>query len=428
MPNPVVSRFLKTICLGLCTLALQAHAQLKIEIAGVGSTQIPIAIAPLSGDSDAAEKISAIIRDDLTRSGVFKTLDNSGPGLNENSSINHAEWRTRSVDALVVGSASRLADGRIDIRFRLHDVIKQQALAGQSFAVSPGAIRLTAHRIADIIYEKLIGEPGVFSTRFAYVSKAGGKYSLQISDADGQNPQTALVSREPIISPAWSPDGSRLAYVSFESKKPVIYVHSLATGQRTPVANYKGSNSAPAWSPNGGQLAVVLTRDGSSQIYLMGSDGSGLRRLTQSNGIDTEPVFSADGLSIYFTSDRGGGPQIYKMNPDGSNVRRVTFKGNYNISPRPSPDGKLLTYITRREGRFQVAVTDLSTGEETILTDTSRDESPSFAPNNRLILYATQTSGRGVLAVVSPDGRIKQKISVSGGEVREPTWGPFLKF
>ena len=407
---------------------LPAQAQLRIEISGVGASQIPIAIAGLQGETELPENISSIIKADLTRSAMFRTFDVNGVALNENSSINYGEWRSKSLDALVVGSATRLADGRYDIRFRLYDVAKQQLLAGQSYAVQASGLRLTAHRIADTIYEKLLGEPGVFSTRLAFVTKNDGKYSLQVSDADGQNPQTALASREPIISPAWSPDGTKLAYVSFETKKPVIYVHSINSGQRIPIANYKGSNSAPAWSPDGKQMCVVLTRDGNSQIYAINADGSNLRRLTQTSGIDTEPAYSANGQTIFFTSDRGGGPQIYKMNADGSGVQRVTFKGTYNISPRPSNDGKYMAYITRREGRFQVAVLDLNSGEETVLTDTTRDESPSFSPNNRFILYATQIGGRGVLAAVSPDGRIKQRISTSAGDVREPTWGPFLKF
>lgn len=420
--------FSMVTAIGMALLSNQAFAQLKIEISGVGGTQIPVAITPMAGEAESPEKVSAIIRDDLTRSGMFKTLDGLPTGLNENAQVNYGEWRQKGADALMVGSVSRLADGKFDIRFRLYDVAKQQSLSAQSYAVPASALRLYAHRIADVIYEKLLGEPGVFSTRFAYVTKSNGKFSLQVSDADGHNAQAALISTEPIISPAWSPDGSKLAYVSFEKKKPVIYVHSLTSGQRISVANYKGSNSAPAWSPDGTKIAVVLTKDGSSQIYTVTNDGGNLRRLTQTTGIDTEPAWSADGKTIFFTSDRGGGPQIYKMTNDGSNVQRVTFKGNYNISPRPSADGKYLSYISRREGRFQVTVTELASADESILTDTTRDESPSFSPNSRFILYATQAGGRGVLAAVSPDGRIKQKISVAAGDVREPTWGPFLKF
>ncbi len=292
-----------------------------------------------------------------------------------------AEWKGRGADALVVGSVARLADGRFDVRYRLLDTVKQAQLDGLSYVSTAADMRLTAHRIADRIYEKITGERGVFATRIAYVVQTSPKsWELHIADADGFNPQAALRSREPIISPAWSPDGTRLAYVSFESGKPVVYVHSVTTGERRAVANFRGSNSAPAWSPDGRSLAVTLTREGNSQIFLMNADGSNVRRLTTSSGIDTEPAFSVDGGSIYFTSDRGGGPQIYRMPVGGGAAQRVTFNGDYNISARVSPDGKQLAYIGRRGGRLQVYVLDIATGQEVLATDTTSDESPSFAP------------------------------------------------
>jgi TolB protein len=247
-------------------------------------------------------------------------------------------------------------------------------------------LRATAHRISDYVYEKLTGEPGVFSTRIAYVVKSTGRYELKIADADGSNDQAALASREPIISPAWSPDGAKLAYVSFEAKKPVVYVHDLASGRRHVAANFKGSNSAPAWSPDGKRLAVVLTKDGSSQLYVVNVDGSGVTRIASSAGIDTEPRWSADGQYIYFTSDRGGSPQIYRIAASGGNAERISFEGSYNVTPRPSPDGKSLAFITRNGGRFQLALMDLATKQVQILTDSTKDESPSFAPNGRMIL------------------------------------------
>ena len=405
-----------------------AQAQLSVEITGAGANRIPVAIADLLGDGPASRIITSTVASDLERSGLFKLVDTTGAALDENSAINYADWKGKGADALAAGSIGRSADGRMEARFRLYDTQKGVSLGGAAYVTSNDQLRAAGHRIADYIYEKLTGEKGVFSTRIAYVVKARGQFLLQIADADGQGAATALTSTEPIISPTWSPDGSKLAYVSFEKKKPIVYVHSLASGQRYIVANQKGSNSAPAWSPDGRKLAVVLSKDGNSQIYVVNADGSGaLQRLSNSSGIDTEPRYSPDGGSIYFTSDRGGSPQVYRMGANGGDVQRITFEGNYNVSPRPSVDGKSLAFIARREGRFQLAVMDLASRQVQILTDSNKDESPSFAPNSRMILIATEIGGRGVLSAVSSDGRIKQRLSVAAGDVREPAWGPFLK-
>ncbi len=407
--------------------ATLAQAQLSIEITGAGANRIPVAIANFAGETAAAQVITATVRADLERSGLFKLIDPAGATLDENAQVNFTDWKGRGADALAAGSVTRAPDGRMQARFRLYDTQKQVALGGAVYVTGNDQLRAAGHRIADYIYEKLTGEKGVFSTRVAYVVKSGGQFRLQIADADGQGAVTALSSTEPIISPVWSPDGSKLAYVSFEKKKPVIYVHTLASGQRQVVANFKGSNSAPAWSPDGRKLAIVLSKDGNSQIYSVNADGTGVQRLSNSAGIDTEPRYSPDGGSIYFTSDRGGSPQIYRMNANGGDAQRVTFEGSYNVSPRPAPDGKSLAFISRRDGRFQLAVMDLASKQVQVLTDSHKDESPSFAPNSRMVLIATETGGRGVLSAVSSDGRIKQRLSIAAGDVREPAWGPFIQ-
>ena len=398
-----------------------------MEVTGVGLTQLPIALAPFRGEAQSPQRISAIVQSDLERSGQFRSIDAAGAALDEVSRPDMAQWRQKSADSLVTGSITRLADGRYDIRFRLWDVVRAQDLGGQSFVVSQGDLRLVAHRIADFVYEKLTGERGVFSTRIGYVTKAGGRYSLWVADADGENAQAALSSPEPIISPAWAPNGTQLAYVSFESRKPVVYVHDVASGRRRLIANFRGSNSAPAWSPDGRQLAVTLTRDGSSQLYTIDANGGEPRRLMQSSGIDTEPVFSGDGRTIYFVSDRGGAPQIYKVAASGGNAERVTFSGSYNISPSVSPDGRWLAYISRVGGAFKLHVMDLGTGAVSAITDTTADENPSFAPNSRLIVYATQQQGREALMTTTLDGKIKARLAGQGGDIREPDWGPYQK-
>jgi TolB protein len=413
----------------LVFLAGTARAQLTIEITGGGANQIPIAILPLVGETMLPQSVTEIVEHDLSRSGRFRTLFVGGvsPLPAEPSQVNFADWKSRLADALVIGQTQRLPDGRFEVRFRLLDVPKQTQIGGIVFTLTAAQVRLTAHKIADFIYEKLIGERGVFSTRIAYVVKQGSRFELRVADADGQGAQSILISPEPIVSPAWSPDGTRMAYVSFQNKKPIVFVQSLsASRQPAPVANYRGSNSAPAWSPDGRQLAVVLTKDGSSQIYLMNPDGSNLRRITFSGAIDTEPFFTRDGQFIYFTSDRGGSPQIYRMPAGGGEASRVTFDGDYNVSPRISPDGKTLAYIARNSGRFQLMAMDLDTRQAQPLTDGQNDESPSFAPNSRMILYASDVENRGVLAAVSSDGRVKQRLTIQAADVREPSWGPFL--
>ncbi|WP_263769899.1 Tol-Pal system beta propeller repeat protein TolB [Propionivibrio soli] len=416
------------VCSTFALLQTPAYAELTIEITGSGANKIPVAIADFGGDTGAGRAVTSVIRSDLERSGLFRLVDTAGVAMTEATAPNYGDWKSRGADALAAGSLGPAGDGRQEARFQLYDVTRQTGLGGTAFVAPAPRLRAVGHRIADMIYEKLTGEPGVFATRIAYVVKSGAaRYELHIADADGQNAQAALTSREPIISPTWSPDGTRIAYVSFENKKPIVYVHTLATGQRVVVANFKGSNSAPAWSADGRKLAVVLSKDGGSQIFTVNADGSGVQKITNGPSINTEPFFSPDGQSIYFTSDRGGSPQIYRSGLGGGDAQRVTFEGSYNVSPRISPDGKTLAFITRRESGFRLAVMDLASRQVQVLTDSYKDESPTFAPNSRMILIATDTGGRGVLSAVSVDGRIKQRLSIPAGDVREPAWGPFAK-
>jgi TolB protein len=415
----------RTVAVASLLAASVTHAQLRVEIAGVGARQIPIAVAGFADETVAPAQVSAIIKADLERSGMFRVMD--AGVIPENAQVNYGDWKSRGADALVVGSVQRLADGRYDVHYRLLDTVKSTQLSALALAAQPQFTRVTGHKIADDIYEKLLGIRGAFATRVAYVTKVGNEYRLEVADADGEGVNVALRSNEPIISPAWSPDGTRVAYVSFEKKKPVVYVQNLVTRQRTIVADFKGSNSAPSWSPDGTKLAIALARDGLTQVYTVSADGGNLQRMTHTDGIDTEPQYSPDGQWIYFTSDRSGGPQIYKMPANGGSAQRVTFNGPYNISPRISPDGKTLAYIGRREGRFQLYALDLTNGQELRLSDTARDESPSFSPNGQYIMYATESGRRGSLAVVSVDGRVKQRLTTQAGDIREPNWGPFMK-
>lgn len=411
----------------LAAVGMSAQAQFRVEVSGVGLTQVPIAIASFRGEESSPQKLGAIIAADLERSGQFGVSDPGGARMDENSRPDFSSLRQKSQDALVSGSVTKLVDGRFDVRFRLWDVVKAQDLGGQSFAVAPTELRLAAHRISDYVYEKITGDRGIFSTRIAYVTKVGQSFNLWVADSDGENAQSALASPEPIISPAWNPNGSQLAYVSFESRKPVIYVHDIATGKRRLLANFKGSNSAPAWSPDGRTLAVTLSRDGGSQLYLMEAGGGEARRLSQSSSIDTEPAFSADGRWIYFVSDRGGSPQVYRMPAAGGNAERVTFSGTYNISPTISPDGRWLAFISRVSGAFKLHVMDQVSGSVVAVTDTSADESPSFSPNGRLVMYATQQNGREALMTTTLDGKIKTRLAGQIGDIREPDWGPLHK-
>ncbi len=405
-------------------LPVGANAALDIEIIGGAAQQIPIAVLPFNHPLKR-DDLSQVISADLYRSGLFRLIETGGVATlpRELAEVKYPEWTALQAQGLVIGKVEPSAGGRLKVSFRLLDVLKQNQMAAFEYDITPGQLRQTAHKIADVIYQKFTGEPGVFATRISYVLKNGPRYTLVVADADGYGPQPVLSSTEPIISPTWAPDGTKLAYVSFEKKKPIIYVQSLTSGQRTVLANYKGNNSAPAWSPDSQRLAIVLTQGANSQISIINADGTGLQKLSRSQTIDTEPQWSSDGKWIYFSSDRGGSPQIYRMSPLGGEPQRVTFEGGYNVSPRLSPDGKQLAFIRRDGGKFQIATQDLANHQVQVLSDSTNDESPSFAPNGRLIIYATKVNGKGVLSVVSSDGKVRQRLSESG-DVREPAWGP----
>ncbi len=427
---------LAAIVLGALSFPSFSQTPLRIDITGVGQRQIPVAVAPFD-ETDQTQRygriVTEVVRADLARSGVISIVDagTPAPALNERSELAllYAAWRQRGAEALVIGSSAIVQDGRAETRFILLDTRRNESLGGLAITTPSNELeaRRTGHRIADFIYEKLTGEPGFFATRLAFVRKDGEMNSLVIADSDGQNSQVAMRSREPVISLAWSPDGTRLAYVSFEQRdgisKPVVYVHTLTTGRRVVVANERGSNSAPAWSPDGKRLAVVLTRDGNSQIYTVSAEGGPLTRLSRSRGIDTEPTFSPDGQFIYFTSDRGGSAQVYRAPVSGGEPQRVTFNGPFNARPQVSPDGKTLAYVTRREKLFRIAVLDLGSQQETVVSAGPKDDSPSFAPNSKWIIYSSRSEGKNVLSAVSLDGKLRTRLSAEGSEVKSPACG-----
>jgi len=411
-------------------IAPHALAIETIEISGGGTKQINIAVMPYKEvvTDKANSLMHQIIAADLYRSGFFRPLEVNGL-INKPSvlsEINYPEMTAIEAQVMTLGQIE-INNNRLKVNWFLVDVNKKTILTTMEFSGSASQYRAIAHKISDTIYEKLTGIPGVFSTKISYISKNKGRYSLNVADADGFNIQSVVSSPQPIISARWSPDATKIAYVSFEKKKPIIYIQSLVTGQRTVLANFKGNNSSPSWSPDGKRLAIVLTYNANSQIYLIDADGSNLKPLIQSAHIDTEPVWSPDGKSIYFTSDRGGRPQIYKVSSSGGEPQRLSFEGNQNLNPNVSPDGKMLSYVTQDEGRFRVVLHDLQTGQITKITDGPFDEAPKFSPNGHVILYSHKVKGSGELSTVSIDGIVHQSFNIQADDIREPAWGPFAK-
>jgi len=431
---------IRSLLIGLSLFAMlmpwQARAELVIEITGGSEAALPIAVVPFGYEGFAAsEDISAIVRNDLERSGRFAPLPQqdliSTP--HEKSEINFKDWRLLRSEGLLVGKVSSVDGQTYQVQFQLFDVYKAQQLVGKRYQVPASGLRRVAHQIADQVYQALTGEQGVFSTRLAFVSvlkNADGsrRYALQISDSDGANPRTVLQSKQPILSPNWSPEGERLSYVSFENGKAEIFIQEMRSGKRTALATFKGLNSAPSWSPDGRKLAMTLSKGGNPEIYVMDIATKALTRVTHSSqSIDTEAVWMPNGHELVFTSDRGGRPQIYKVPATGGRAERLTFEGRYNASPDISADGRYLTMMHALKGKFYIAVQDLETGAVNVLTERGKDESPSFAPNGRLIMYATEQNGKGILAAVSVDGNFHQRLGETGIDVREPAWSPIRK-
>lgn len=409
----------------LLAQTVSVSAVLNIEIIGAGEHQIPVAIVPFGGDAKTSRTINEVVVADLSRTGLFRLIDVTGKTPHDAGEVNYSDWQGRGTEALAVGQVTVSAK-RVEVRFQLLDAVRQSILDAQTVSSADGQLRAVGHRVADLIYEKLTGDKGVFSTRIAYVNRQGKKYQLVVADSDGQNEHVLLVQNAPIMSPAWSPDGSKIAYVSFAGAHAVVYVQSVYSNQRTVIADSRGSNSAPSWSPDGKQLAVVIGREGSSQIYMVSAEGKNLRRITTGGGIDTEPNFSPDGQLLLFTSDRGGTPQIYQISLAGGAAKRMTFGAGNNYSPRYSPDGKSFVFTHQEKGKFYIAKQDIQSGQMELITGGGWEKKPSFSPNGKVVMYASELEGRGILATVSSDGRVKQKMSTTSGDAREPIWGPRL--
>ena len=430
---------IKNFCSTLITCALllvnNANA-IDITIEQGIENPIPVTIVPFGWSQATTVPIdlAGIITNDLERSARFKAMDfkDLPQHPSEFQDVNFKDWRLLGMENLVIGRLIETSTGDYEVEFRLIDVYREKQIAGFKLPSSKAQLRTTAHELSDIIYEKLIGVRGAFATRIAYITvnkQDDGKknYSLQIADADGHNPQVLLESPEPLLSPSWSPDGRRLAYVSFEGRNSAIFIQDIKTGKRDKVAAHSGINSAPAWSPDGFRLAITLSKDGNTEIYVMHINSGTLKRITKNKAIDTEPNWSSDGKKLAFTSNRGGSPQIYEVAVQGDGKpKRLTFDGAYNARPRYSSDGNYLAMVTGENGNYRIAVLDLRNGFFDILTKDRLDESPSFAPNDHMIIYTTSGARGTALAAVSADGRVHQRLVLQDGEVREPAWGPFL--
>jgi TolB protein len=417
-------------------LATPAFAQLKLTITSGVTDPIPIAVVPFTRavPADGGLDVAAVVQRDLESSGRFKGMPRTDMINTPTSAaeVDAAAWKQMRNDYVVVGRLGTTAAGDLTIDAELVNVLNGQRVFGQKWTTKPANLRNTAHRVADAIYEKVLGVRGAFATRIAYVSVDGKapnqRYQLIVADADGENPRTILQSDRPLMSPAWSSDGKWLAYVSFERRVSAVYVQEVSTGKRSMVSARAGINGAPAWSPDGKKLALTLSgNNGNLDIYLLDLGTQALRRLTEDPGIDTEASFAPDGSAIYFTSDRSGSPQVYRLGLSGNErPRRITFTGTYNARPRISPDGKQLAVLTLDDGAYRIAIQDLATNTLQVLSKGRQDESPSYAPNGAMVILAGRERGQGVLQTISIDGQTSFRLNADAGEVREPVWGPFL--
>ncbi len=431
-----VNTLIRIALLGLTLLVGVAQAANPLMIVDGTDRATPIAVVPFGWQSGSVlpDDMADIIGKDLRNSGVFEPIarQNMISLPTQASEVIYRDWKALGAQYVLVGNMVPNG-GRLQVQFALFNVATEQQVLAGSVGGGVDQIRDMAHHIADQSFEKLTGVKGAFSTRLLYVtaerfSVNNTRYTLQRSDYDGARAVTLLQSREPILSPSFAPDGKRIAYVSFEQKRPRIFVQHIDTGRREQITNFEGLNGAPAWSPDGNRLAFVLSKDGNPEIYVMDMGSRQLRRVTNQGSIDTEPFWGKDGQTLYFTSDRSGKPQIYKTNINSGAVERVTFVGNYNANPKLSADEKTLVMIHRQDGYtvFKVAAMDLQRGNLRILSDTSLDESPTVAPNGVMLIYATRQQGRGVLMLASTNGRVRLPLPTAQGEVREPSWSPFL--
>jgi TolB protein len=415
----------------LLLLSSVASANLTIEITRGSDQALPIGVVPFAGSQGMPEDVAQIVQDDLERSGYFDPLARSDmfEQPNQSDDVEFGTWRSLDVRYLVVGRAEPTSGG-FEIQFELMDISGQRRMIGETVTVRGNDLRGAAHYISDQIFEEITDIRGAFSTKIAYVTAQGTgdnmQFGLYVADADGRRSEQVLTSDEPIMSPAWSPDGTKLAYVSFETERPAIYIQDVATGQRVMATSFEGINGAPAWSPDGRRIAMSLSKDGQPEIYIMDVANRSVERITNNNSIDTEPAWAPDGRSLLFTSDRSGGPQLYQYSLGGGDAERLTFTGNYNARGRYSPDGEQIFLIHRSSRGYQVARQDLSGDRLVVLSESTRDESPSVAPNGTMVIFATQQGNSGVLSAVSADGRSSFRLPSAQGDVRDPAWSPFL--